>query len=254
MLGPALRARLDGTAAHKLYRYAVEPQYRYARKVASEIIATIPRQEFDAIRRKYLVEDPGAPGSMIVHTGTRKYLDERKWIENAVERALTVGLHTRGPLSILDLGCGVPYFLLVARHFGHRGVGVDLDENRMFNELTQLFGIERVAHRIVPFQRLPEFGRRFDLITSYMSYFNFYFANDRPRAWTADEWRFFFDDIRSRLNPGGRARIELNRGGFYLMEGERGVYLTDTTAAALSSIPGVQIAPMRHLITLEGAA
>jgi SAM-dependent methyltransferase len=251
MLGLGLRARLESSAAHKLYRYAVSPQYRYARKVASDVVATMPRAEFEAIRRKYLVEDPGMPGSMIVHTGTRKYLDERAWTDNAVERALAVELDTRPPLSILDLGCGVPYFLFVARYFGHRGIGLDLNENRMFNDLTRLFGIERVAHRIVPFQPLPEFDRRFDLVTSYMSYFNFYFEDNRARAWTADEWKFLFDDLRSRLNPGGRVRIELNRGGFYLPPGDRDVYLTDVTAAAMAKVPGISIAPSRSLITLD---
>ncbi len=90
-----------------------------------------------------------------------------------------------------------------------------------------------------------------DLITSYMSYFNFYFEDNRARAWSADEWRFFFDHMRTRLNPGGRVRIELNRGGFYLPDDERGVYLTDATAAGPAGVPGITITAIRNVITLD---
>ena len=245
-----LRGRLEGTRVHKLYRYAVSPEYRYVRRVANEVLAKVPRADFDEVRRKYLVEDPGIEGSLIVHTGTRKYLDAQHWIENAVERAVAVELQRRQPISILDLGCGVPYFLVVARHFGHQGVGLDLNENRMFNDLTKLFAVNRFEHRIVPFEPLPDFRQKFDLITSYMCYFNFYFSEGRARAWRVDEWSYFFEDIRKRLNPGGHLRLELNRGGFYLPPDERGVYLTDETAAGLRAIPGVFVSETRSLIRL----
>ncbi len=246
-----MRINLRGSGVDKLYRYLVSPQYRYVRKIARTVEDQIPKTEFERIRRKYLVEDPGIEGSYIVHTGTRKYLDSSMWIENAVERAVAAGLHTSKPLLILDLGCGVPYFLLVARHFGHKVVGLDLDDNRMFNELTELFGIERYDHRIDPFGPLPNFGRRFDLITSYMSFFYYYHSDGPARSWRPDEWSFFLQEIRDRLVPGGLLRVELNPGGSYLPADERGAYMKRETAAKLREIPGVTVSdpPRTILVT-----
>jgi SAM-dependent methyltransferase len=246
-----MRVNLDTTALRKLFRLVFSPQHRYVRRVARDVQAKIPKSEFERIREKYLVEDPGIEGSYIVHTGTRKYLDAPAWIENAVERAVAEGLHTSKPLSILDLGCGVPYFLLVARHFGHDVVGLDLDDNRMFNELTRLFQIQRYEHRIVPLGPLPEFGRKFDLITSYMTFFYYYHSEGPARSWSADEWSFFFQEIRRVLAPGGVLRVHLNPGGSYLPPDERGAYLKKETASKLREFPGVKVSDPPRTITLE---
>jgi hypothetical protein len=103
------------------------PEYRYVRRVANEVLAKVPHADFDEVRRKYLVEDPGIEGSLIVHTGTRKYLDAQHWIENAVERAVAVELQRRH--ADIDPGSRLWRTLLPggARHFGHQGVGLDLN-------------------------------------------------------------------------------------------------------------------------------
>ena len=211
----------------------------------------IPAAKFEAIRNRSLIDDPSAEGSCIVHTSLRKYIDAQHWIENAVARAVAADLDSRAPLSVLDLGCGAGWFLLTARHFGHRAMGMDLGDNRMYNELIELLGLDRKVHCIDPFVSLPDFGRSFDLITGYMVYFNFFDFGKGARAWGPAEWRFFLDDVRRVLVPGGHLRLELNRGGFYLPPNERGVYLTDETAAELCSIRGVSVSATRSVVTLD---
>jgi len=254
MLGLGLRDRFIssrfGGKAHRLYRWSVSPEFRSIARTSDEILATIPAAKFEAIRSKYLIDDPSAEGSRIVHTSSRKYLDAQHWVENAVERAVAADLATRPPMSVLDLGCGAGWFLQVARHFGHRAMGLDLGDNRMYNEIIELLNLDRVVHAIDPFVPLPDFGRSFDLVTGYMVYFNFHFEQG-ARAWGPAEWQFFLDEIRKVLLPGGHLRLELNRGGFYLPPNERGVYLTDETAAGLCSIRGVSVSANKGVVTLD---
>jgi len=256
MLGLGLRDRFSssrfGGKTRRLFRWSVSPEFRSIARTADEILATIPRAKFEAIQSRYMADDPSAKGARIVHASSRKYLDARHWIENAVERAVAVDLDTRPPLSVLDLGCGSGWFLYVARHFGHRPMGLDLGDNRMYNELVELLSLDRAVHCIDPFVPLPDFGREFDLITGYMVYFNFFnFGKGDARAWGPKEWHFFLDDVRKVLVPGGHLRLELNRGGFYLPPNERGVYLTDETATELCSIRGVSVSATRSVVTLD---
>ncbi len=251
MLGTAKRKIKDSTVG-RMYRRAVSPEFRMITETAQEILSAIPQPRFDAIRDRFLVEDPAAENARIVHISSRKYLNAQQWLENAVERAMHLGLHEAAPKSVLDLGCGAGWFLQTARNFGHQVMGLDLGENRMYNELIELFELERAVHCIDPFVKLPEFGRKFDLVTGYMVYFNFYnFEVRDARAWGADEWTFFLEDVRGYLNPGGQLYLQLNRGGPYLPEGERFEYLTDVTAAALKQVPGVEISADKAILSLH---
>jgi SAM-dependent methyltransferase len=164
------------------------------------VIETIDPAGFKQIRQRYAVADPGADWP--------KYLDLDRWIGVNIRRIRQLELDVARPKRILDLGCGAGYFLYIAQLLGHSGVGLDMDRLPMFREITQLLGVQRVVQRIEAFHSLPNFGRKFDLITAFMICFN---NHKMPGLWGVSEWEFFLDDLAKHLKPGGRVWLELNQ-------------------------------------------
>ena len=146
-----------------------------------------------------------------------KYGDVAHWLEINLPRLRELKLDRSSPKQILDLGCGAGFFLFLAKQFGHRGLGVDVADYPLSNELIELFSVERVSWRIRAFEPLPNFARKFDLITAFSAAFN---RNaDETRGWSADEWEFFLNDLDRHLAPGGQVLLEINSGkdGQYLL-------------------------------------
>src|SRR5207248_2463375 len=85
----------------------------------SRIIETIDGPDFQQIRQRYAVEDPGEDWP--------KYLDLDRWIDINIRRIREIELDLSRPKRILDLGCGAGYFLHIAQLLGHKGLGLDLD-------------------------------------------------------------------------------------------------------------------------------
>jgi SAM-dependent methyltransferase len=174
------------------------------------VIETIDPAGFEQIRRRYAVADPGADWP--------KYLDLDRWIGVNIRRIRQLELDLARPKQILDLGCGAGYFLYIAQLLGHSGVGLDMDRLPMFREVTRLLGVRRVVQRIQLFRPLPNFGKKFDLITAFMICFN---NHKMPGLWGVPEWEFFLNDLAKYLKPRGRIWLELNQeydGTFYTPE------------------------------------
>ncbi len=177
---------------------------------AEKIIGSMDQGQFQAIHDRYAVDDPGG--------GWRKYLDLDRWIGINLRRVQALELDWGRRQSILDLGSGAGYFLYICRWLGHRTLGLDIDDVPMFGEMFRVLGLQRVIARIEPFQPLPAFDCKFDLITAFMICFN---GHKRPALWGPKEWSFFLDDLATRLKPGGRIRLGFNReddGSFYTRE------------------------------------
>jgi SAM-dependent methyltransferase len=174
------------------------------------VIETIDPVEFEQIRRRYAVADPGADWP--------KYLDLDRWIAVNIRRIRQLELDLARPKRILDLGCGAGYFLHIAQLLGHSGVGLDMDRLPMFREITRLLDVRRVVQRIQAFRPLPNFGQKFDLITAFMICFN---NHKMPGLWGVSEWDFFLNDLAKHLKLRGRIWLELNQeydGTFYTLE------------------------------------
>ena len=62
---------------------------------------------------------------------------------------------------------------------------------------------------------LPNFGRKFDLITAFAT--AFHGSLEHAWRWGEKEWDFFLSDLESRLKPGGQIFFDLNAayGGEY---------------------------------------
>jgi SAM-dependent methyltransferase len=139
-----------------------------------------------------------------------KYADVEHWLKINLPRVRALKLDRSPPKQILDLGCGAGFFLFLVKQFGHSSLGLDVRDFPLSNELIELFGVERMAWRIQAFQPLPNFGRKFDLITAFSAAFNR--SPDESRGWNTKEWVFFLDDLGQHLRPGGEILLEINSG------------------------------------------
>ncbi len=137
-----------------------------------------------------------------------KYLDVDKWLTLNIRYAKELGLLDKPPRSVLDVGCGGGFFLMVCRALGARVLGLDLDKDLVLNEMIRLFRLERVTWRVRAFVKLPDFRRKFDLITAFMICFNF---PPRHPYWGARQWDFFLNDMTDRMLPAGRLLLSLNK-------------------------------------------
>lgn len=139
-----------------------------------------------------------------------KYADVEHWLKLNLARVHELKLDRSPPKQILDLGCGAGFFLFLAKQFGQACLGLDVDDFPLSNELIELFGVERIAWRIGAFQPLPDFKRKFDLITAFSSAFGR--SEDESRGWNTDEWKFFLNDLDRHRAPGGSVLLEINSG------------------------------------------
>ena len=174
---------------------------RFFRRASIEpFLSTIDYQRLREIQRRYA-------GSSDRYA---KYADVERWLKINLPRVRDLKLDRSPPKQILDLGCGAGFFLFLAQQFGHHCVGVDVDDFPLSNELIDLFGVKRVTQRIRAHQPLPDFGRKFDLITAFSSAFGR--SEDESRGWTIEEWKFFLDDLDRHRAPGGEILLEINSG------------------------------------------
>ena len=134
---------------------------------------------------------------------TYKFLNLPFYVKRKMRQLRRLGLHQGPPKRILDIGCGPGHFQLMAKYFGHEGVGMDLpfQADHFFNALCGFFGVPKMDYRIEPMQPLPTLPERFDLVTIFLTQFDF---NKDYTPWNVQYWRFFVDDVCNNiLKPDG---------------------------------------------------
>lgn len=166
-----------------------------------QVIKGIDSGGLERIKAKYAV-----PGEQ---THWPKYVDAKRWLSLNIRRAQDLRLNIRrSPLRILDLGSGGGYFLIVARYLGHSGIGLDIDDPPMYEDMFEVFGLKRVVWRIEAFEPLPELNERFDLVTAFSICFN---GHKTEGLWTSKEWEFLLKDLKRRfLRPRGEIFLGMN--------------------------------------------
>ena len=148
-----------------------------------------------------------------------KYLDIEKHLSRNICCAQDLNLHRLPPQEILDIGCGGGFFLFVAEALGHHGLGLDVGGIPLFDDLIDLLRVARLEYRVTGFERLPDLGRKFDLIVAFAT--AFHGGREDVWRWSAQEWKFFLIDLKQRLKPGGRIFLDLNAaydGAYYTPE------------------------------------
>ena len=172
-----------------------------ARSALKGVLETVDLQGFRTYQKRYQDADPPP-------LGYSKYLNIREWLLDKLTYFHLLGLHKVRGLRILDLGTGAGYFPYICAFYGHRAVALDLDIIPMYNELCQFLRVDRRTYKIVRFEKLPDFGTRFDLVTGFMIKFN---QHDLPDQWGVNEWSFILDDlVGNQLAPSGRIFLALN--------------------------------------------
>jgi SAM-dependent methyltransferase len=201
-----------------------------------DVIARIPKEGLSELMAKH--------GDVEVKGWDyKKYLMIDQHMERAARQAITLGLQHPGPKRVLDLGCGSGYFLFVARHLGHEVMGLDMPDNKLFNDTMALLAIRRIDHQIKPYTPMPDFGMQLDVITGHQVWFNW---TGRADPWSNDEWKYFLDDCRSRLASGGHIRFELNPGRDKICR-----FLTEDTAGFLRQYPGATVSADKSVVEVK---
>ena len=184
------------------------------RRFFEYLLATVDAGKYRRIQQHFLDPSIVDPNSDVV-----KYLDPVTWFQSKVRLCLTLGLDKPPLQRILDLGTGPGHFPFVARFYGHDVVGTDLpartggiDDGRghLYDALCDLYEVRRIPHRIYPMTPLGDLGGRYDTVTAFLAAFN---VDDTGRPWTADQWRYFLNDLQENvLNEHGTLFMTLADG------------------------------------------
>jgi SAM-dependent methyltransferase len=168
------------------------------RDPVAEIMERLAGKDFLSLKDRY-------PGST-----WHKYLNLPKFVPASVKYCEVLGLIDAAPQRILDIGCGTGLFLYCAHHFGHSGVGIDIETDLMA-EMAAMLGVEREIERVAAFTPLHPRGK-FNLIVCMGTQFDG--ANPSPirRQWGLPDWNFFLADLLEQLTPDGRVFLRINRG------------------------------------------
>ena len=89
------------------------------------------REKFQQIYDRYAMRDPGDEWP--------KYLEIEPWMEINLKRVRDLELDLGGA-SGARYRCGTGYFLYICQSLGHDVLGLDLDEEPGFREMTELLG------------------------------------------------------------------------------------------------------------------
>ncbi|MGH8092616.1 MAG: methyltransferase domain-containing protein [Chthoniobacterales bacterium] len=213
------------TLSHKIGKIFHPEFYRRLWRRAERIIYPVPLKpllaRIDQKRLRELQEQHGSPPPDAPDSWRHyaKYLEIKKYLPLNIQRLQYLHLHRSRPKDILDIGCGAGFFLFIAQSRGHRGLGLDTGGIPVFDDLIDLFGVERVIQRIKMLEPMPDLGRNFDLITAFST--AFHGGRNVSWRWGPDEWDFLIRDLERHLKPGGQVFFGLNPaydGNFYTPE------------------------------------
>jgi SAM-dependent methyltransferase len=179
-------------------RFTSYIRYLSRRRHIKGILADLDGGEMDALRVKYR------------DARWNKYFDLQTYVPISVEFCQQLRLFGSQTQQILDVGCGTGLFLHCAQHFGHRGIGVDI-EDELMGEMARLMKVERRIEPVRAFNPISVEGE-FDLVTAMGTLFNLPNAKIGEGRWSCAEWGFFLADLERRLSPAGRVFLRINRG------------------------------------------
>ncbi len=181
----------------------------------------------NAYRRRLELADPRILYARIVPSRSaepygRKYLDFSKHLLQNLEKLHSLGLHRTRRMRILDIGAGPGFFCYAARLYGHHSVALERSHDRKLRSVVSypaildFFGVPLSEQRIdaqKPIALDAALGDavgqplRFNLVTAFAIMFNL----NNKYYWTADDYLFLLDDLKTRfLTADGRVILKFN--------------------------------------------
>jgi len=140
--------------------------------------------------------------------------DHERKLRVAIVKAMVMRLHESKPLRILDIGHGGGYFATVCRELGHSCAGTEVPIERLppgtaeaYAEITAALGFHDEQRLLVEALHPLALRGEYDVICAHKICFN---GHQQATEWGTSEWRFFVEDVRRLLAPGGRLVLELN--------------------------------------------
>ena len=149
----------------------------------ANILSSIDIEKFKFYLEKYKNSSP--------YPGYSKYLNIEEWFEDKLWEVYRLGLNKSSKLDILDIGTGAGYFPYICNYYGHNTMALDLNTTQMYNDIIKFLNINRKVHEIKSFEKLPNLGKKFDLVTAFAICFN---NHETSRLWNRS--RVFFKDMK----------------------------------------------------------
>jgi len=162
-----------------------------------------------------------------------KFLNWRQYGRDAIDWAERVWLDRRAcrTLDVLDVGCGIGYFVLAASVLGPRATGLDIDDP-FYAEAWDILGVDVVRHGIVAGEDIPV--GEFDMITM----FGFGLPRQRkdgPSAATWEAYAQMVGELLGHLRPGGLWYASINTGRDWLFNRRHWQAIADSVGGRLDT-------------------
>lgn len=143
-----------------------------------------------------------------VHPMAKFCVDPMRWDRQAEAIADKLDLSIE-MLRVLDIGCGLGYFINACFGHGCLAHGIDIADPCMEAAALALRA-PVVRHAIAPFKPLPVGCQGYDLITMFGVNLRDGDLCSPGDYWGWQKYRFFFVDVLSRLGAGGQFVIRPN--------------------------------------------
>ena len=149
-----------------------------------------------------------------------KYTDYNRQLRRALKNFIFFEKNFKGYKNILDLGCGVGYFLYVNKYFKKNIVGIDwFSQNQYYNknslkfieDYNKILKVKPINYKINKNFK-PKIKKKFDLITAFSAHFDGVYKNRyKFIPWNYNEYQTFFKKINRYLQPNGKFFIKFNQ-------------------------------------------
>lgn len=174
----------EGSARRDLYRKTID-------QIDPSEVAKI-QEQYRARLTYFISGDPA-----VDRAGPEKYFDIPYFVASRTASVLDLGLGDSSiAKSILDIGVGPGHFATLCNALGHRTLGIDT-ECEFYPELCAALGVERRISPVYRLEKLPDFGRKFDLVTAIWICFDLLGNDERGHRiyWSLKDWRFLIEDL-----------------------------------------------------------
>jgi 2-polyprenyl-3-methyl-5-hydroxy-6-metoxy-1,4-benzoquinol methylase len=201
--GPRPGDPLAAAIANAAARYGTDPA---AVAVINGLVGAIGEDAYAQLQARYAetITKAARPD------GDHKYLDIPFWVGHKFSLAQKLGLVGHARQTVLDLGTGGGHLLYVLGALGHTAVGVD-GANQIHGDIATRLQVDR---RTAPIKRetaLPDFGQKFDLVTSVWVNYDQAPGSPLPVYWGPRDWAYLLNDLVDRhLAFPARIHLQLN--------------------------------------------